>query len=63
MECNVEFQLFVPEDLSDCPFIIWVSTGVHTHPPPPPTATPEVLIKGLIDTIQKIPDPTLTTGK
>ena len=63
MTCDVRFHLFRPKNLSDCPFIIWVSIGEHKHPPPPPTLTPDVLIQGLIKVIQTIPDPTLTTCK
>lgn len=60
--CNVQFRLFRPTNLQQCPYLIWTSHGVHRHPPPPPSSTPKELIKGLVQLIHRIQDPTLTTG-
>lgn len=60
--CNVQFRLFRPLDLIACPYIIWTSHGEHLHPPPPPSRTPTELVNGLIQTIQRIQDPSLTIG-
>ncbi|KFY25698.1 hypothetical protein V491_01634, partial [Pseudogymnoascus sp. VKM F-3775] len=59
--CNVQFRLFRPYDLIDCPYIIWTSHGVHCHPPPPPSRTPQQLVNSLLTVIKKINDPSLTT--
>lgn len=61
--CNVQFRLFRPKDLSRCPYIIWTSHGIHSHPPPPPSRTPTELVNGLLQLIHRIQDPALTTGK
>ncbi|OCK82760.1 hypothetical protein K432DRAFT_211221 [Lepidopterella palustris CBS 459.81] len=39
--CAVQFNQFIPTDLSSTPYIIWVSHGQHMHPPPPPTKPPD----------------------
>ncbi|OAF57839.1 hypothetical protein VC83_05497 [Pseudogymnoascus destructans] len=59
--CNVQFRLFQPYNLIDCPYIIWTSHGVHCHPPPPPSRTPQQLVDSLLTVIKKINDPSLTT--
>ena len=30
----------MPLDLKKCPYIILISKGVHSHPPPPPNHVP-----------------------
>ncbi|KAI9104916.1 hypothetical protein DFS34DRAFT_221122 [Phlyctochytrium arcticum] len=38
--CNVKFIKITPKDLTDCPYVMVVSTGVHNHPPTPPLTIP-----------------------
>jgi hypothetical protein len=45
------------------PFVLFVSFGVHTHPPPPPTKTPRQIQQDIIALIQQQDTATLTTGK
>ncbi|GMF77724.1 unnamed protein product [Aspergillus oryzae] len=35
--CEVVFNGLVPVDISQCPYILFTSHGVHKHPPPPST--------------------------
>ncbi|CAG8692240.1 13550_t:CDS:2, partial [Funneliformis mosseae] len=34
--CNVKFSKLIPINLEKCPFVILISQGVHSHPPPLP---------------------------
>lgn len=63
MECHVLFDYFEPENLRETPFIIWVSRGTHTHPPPPPSKIPDVHRRSLVALLGVIKDPTLTFRK
>lgn len=45
LDCNVKFYKWEPLDLDACPYIVLVTKGVHTHPPPPSHSIPES-IKG-----------------
>ncbi|OCK85458.1 hypothetical protein K432DRAFT_33984 [Lepidopterella palustris CBS 459.81] len=58
--CSVTFNLFRPTDPIATPYIIFTSHGVHSHPPPPPTKTPEQLLTSLLGVIRSISDPSLT---
>jgi hypothetical protein len=58
--CNVKFIRIIPSDLAMYPYIIWVSIGTHTHPPPAVNKTPKDIRQGLLDIIQRINDPCLT---
>ena len=62
-ECQVRLSFYKPEDLEECPYIIFTSHGVHTHPPPVPSRPAPVIVDGLIQVIRRINDPSLTTGK
>ncbi|RIA79445.1 hypothetical protein C1645_840670 [Glomus cerebriforme] len=35
-KCEVKYSKIVPIDTENCPYIILVSKGIHSHPPPPP---------------------------
>jgi hypothetical protein len=58
--CDVQFNQFIPIDLGSTPYIIWVSHGKHSHPPPPPTKTPEQYLNEILGIIRRINDPSLT---
>jgi len=61
--CDVRFTRVTPIDLDECPYIIWASFGIHTHPPPSVNKTPEEIRKGLIEVVRRINDPCLTRSK
>lgn len=63
MTCNVEFNVFIPKDIETNGYYLFVSYGVHEHPPPPLNKTPESIIESIREIISKIHDPTLTTYK
>lgn len=51
--CNVIFYKLIPYDLEKTPYVILVSKGIHTHPPPPPGRTPQEVtykLKVMIET-------------
>ena len=60
--CSVQFILFSPLDLNITPYLIWISIGEHTHPPPPPTRTPLMYAQDITNVIRRIQSPELTTG-
>ncbi|RIB03397.1 hypothetical protein C2G38_2225146 [Gigaspora rosea] len=45
--CPVKFYHILPDNLTECPFIVMISTGVHNHPPPPPVKTPQNIMENL----------------
>jgi len=45
--CSVKFYSYVPTNLQDHPYIVIISKGVHSHPPPPPTKTPVDIVSEL----------------
>jgi hypothetical protein len=61
--CTVTFDYFIPQDLSTTPWILLVSTGIHTHIPPPPTKQPSWIINKITKIIRQINDPNLTYCK
>ncbi len=62
-QCGVAFDIIIPCDLQDTPYYLFTSHGVHIHPPPPPHKTPEAVTKEIVALIQRMNDPSLTTGK
>jgi len=60
--CSVQFILFSPIDLNITPYLIWISIGEHTHPPPPSTRTPLMYAEDITNIIRRIHNPELTTG-
>lgn len=50
-------------DINQRPYILFISHGIHKHPPPPPTKSPERILHGIENILQEIRDPTITTGK
>ena len=62
-KCGVKFVRLLPLDVQHCPYLIWVSFGEHTHPPPAINKTPKEIQDGLLDVIRRINDPGLTRSK
>jgi hypothetical protein len=62
MSCQVIFNIFRPVDLQSTPFIIWVSTGRHTHPPPPPSRSPRQYLNEILKVIQQMRDQDLISS-
>lgn len=58
--CSVKFIRIIPYNLAIYPYIIWVSIGARTHPPPAINKTPRDIRQGLLNIIQQINDPSLT---
>lgn len=63
MTCNVRFRIYIPEDLEACPYAIFLSTGIHTHPPPPPNKPPQLIMDEILDLIRRMQNPDLTLSK
>ncbi|RIB07531.1 hypothetical protein C2G38_2214135 [Gigaspora rosea] len=45
--CPIKFYHILLDNLTECPFIVMISTGVHNHPPPPPVKTPQNIMENL----------------
>ncbi|KAL2809196.1 hypothetical protein BJX63DRAFT_406556 [Aspergillus granulosus] len=52
-KCNARFDLFIPENWDRFPYIMLVTRGRHTHPPPPPSGRPLDVANEVIDAIKK----------
>jgi hypothetical protein len=63
IKCDVKFIRIVPIETQRYPYLIWVSIGKHTHPPPAVNKTPKEIQIGLLDVIRRINDPGLTRSK
>jgi hypothetical protein len=63
IKCGVKFVRIIPLEIQSCPYLIWVSIGKHTHPPPAINKTPKEIRAGLLDVIRRINDPGLTRSK
>jgi len=50
-------------DLHRNPYIIFVSKGIHTHPPPPPVKTPQQIANDITEIIKATSTINLTAGK
>jgi hypothetical protein len=42
--------------------MIFLSTGTHSHPPPPPNKPPAQLVQELTQVVRRMRDPNLTLG-
>src|SRR5690242_1657098 len=60
--CKVQFNIIIPVYVNECPYYTFTSEGVHTHPPPPLSRTPEALSKEIVSLIHRINDPSMTVG-
>ncbi|CAG8836293.1 16064_t:CDS:2, partial [Gigaspora margarita] len=58
--CPVKFYYILPKDLTQCPFIVIISIGIHNYLSPPPTKTPHNIIENLQKIIEKEHDLSLT---
>lgn len=57
--CGVRFTVILPVDPIECPYVLFVSHGVHTHPPTLPNKTPLGLfedLRNLIHEFREAPD-------
>ena len=44
-KCQTIYDIFVPNNLADCPQVVVVSRNPHSHPPPLPVKTPFSLVQ------------------
>lgn len=56
VSCSVEFKMLTPLNLQRFPFVILISKGIHTHPPPPPSKTPTCIKSELQKLIENAKD-------
>ncbi|KAF2463371.1 uncharacterized protein BDR25DRAFT_245849, partial [Lindgomyces ingoldianus] len=56
----VKFDIIIPVYVNQCPYYTFTSHGVHMHPPPPPTRTPEALTQEIISLVRRVNDPSMT---
>ncbi|BCR83612.1 uncharacterized protein ACHE_60818S [Aspergillus chevalieri] len=61
-KCNVTFHWLIPTDLSQNPYFVFMSHGVHTHVPPPPRKAPAKIMNGILQSINQARSPSLTLG-
>lgn len=61
--CSVTFDLIIPKDLKQTPYIMWVSTGEHNHAPPPIHKVPNDLQQDIINLFIQMNDPNLTISE
>ena len=43
-KCTTSYDIYVPNNLHDCPYVVILSTNPHNHPPPLPTKTPHRIV-------------------
>lgn len=63
VNCSVVFMKIVPYDLVKTPYVLWISYGKHTHPPPRPTRVAHSVRNLLVDLISACSKEGLTFGK
>jgi hypothetical protein len=63
MPCEVVFHIMVPILLEACPYMLFTSHGIHSHPPPPPNNAPQAIMNGVMQLVKEMRDPSLTLGK
>ncbi|KAJ7145085.1 hypothetical protein C8R43DRAFT_890873 [Mycena crocata] len=58
MKCEVKFRVYEPVDeyRRVCPYILIVSSGIHTHPIPLPTKTPPSVRTTVMQLLEKLGD-------
>ncbi|PKK63721.1 hypothetical protein RhiirC2_716774 [Rhizophagus irregularis] len=57
--CGVKYTKIIPHDLEKCPYIILISKGIHSHPPPPPSHVPVTIWDRLQELIRQANDDTV----
>ncbi len=60
--CSVEMAFIVPDDIRIYPWVFLFAKGYHTHPPPPPTKTPQEIFKAITTLMRGHNLLTLTRG-
>lgn len=63
LKCSVLFNLLIPQDLVKTPFLLFSSTGIHTHCAPAPRSSPKMLTTALIKAIRRTVKAGLTTSR
>ena len=61
--CNVVFELIIPRDFTATPYFAFISTGIHTHIPPPPSIPREQDIKEILEVLRPMLTPGMTRSK
>jgi hypothetical protein len=56
--CGVKYSKIVPLDIEKCPYVILISRGIHSHPPPPPSRVPITVRVRLQELIRQANDDT-----
>ncbi|PKY61969.1 hypothetical protein RhiirA4_432188 [Rhizophagus irregularis] len=54
--CGVKYFKIIPHDIKSCPYVILVSKGIHSHPPPPPSCVPLTIRSRLQELIHQAND-------
>ncbi len=63
LPCVVDLVYVVPNDLETFPWAFLWSKGIHKHPPPPPSKTPNELFQQVNNLMKSHNILTLTRGK
>lgn len=61
--CSVTFNIIIPVDIERVPYMILVSTGIHTHIPPPPWLVSKDSVEDILRIVQPILYPGITRSK
>lgn len=62
-ECNVEFNVIIPDNLETTPYYVLTAIGEHTHIPPPPSVVLGADVKDILKVLRPILTPGLTRCK
>ena len=62
-QCGMQFRLWIPIDLVECPYALFYSRGCHSHPPPPPNRAPYLIMGEILNLICRNQTPDLTLSK
>ena len=62
ISCNVRFLYVTPKDTQKYPYALWISYGIHSHPPPPYNRTPIQVQDEIMELIRRSDSMTLTAG-
>jgi hypothetical protein len=57
--CTATFNIMIPSDLEAFPYYLFTSTGIHTHPPPPPAKIPGEIADEISYIIRDMQNPDL----
>lgn len=62
-KCPVTFDVIIPNNLEQSPYILWVSIGEHNHVPPPVHKVSKNLRQDIINLFVQMNNPNLTISK